>query len=237
MPDGAILTHTWQERGLGRAPFRCIGVAVIPDPAMAASNPEGYRRALEDLPRGIALGTCRACGQSLMINCLIRDADGKRFAVGSDCVLKTGDARLVAKVEADRRRRAREQRQAKAAAMRAARAAEHQRRLQDERARNGGLTDAEAAESERQAAMARAVDRYSAENAWLIERLSAMSEGGFVADMVAKLKGGPLNEERFYPRAIDAMRDIYARSFGRRNSKAYSKAEDEFLARLTREAA
>lgn len=56
--------HPFQARGLGRAPFACIG-----------------------LERGD--GTCSYCGKALKNLFQIKSADERKFFVGSDCVAKT----------------------------------------------------------------------------------------------------------------------------------------------------
>jgi hypothetical protein len=50
--------------------------------------------------------------------------------------------------------------------------------------------------------------------------------------MIDKLQRQPLNTDWFSPRQINVLCDIYAKSHGRRNSKAYLAAESDFEARL-----
>ena len=74
--------HAFERAGLGKAPFRCIGVR------------EEVFKATPDAPR--QPGTCcDFCGTGIMVVCVIQDATGKRFKVGSDCVAKTGDKGLI----------------------------------------------------------------------------------------------------------------------------------------------
>lgn len=73
--------HKFEQAGLGKAPFRCVGherrvyVACHGAPVQPGS-------------------TCDYCSNAIMHCFWIQAADGRRFKVGSDCVLKTGDAGL-----------------------------------------------------------------------------------------------------------------------------------------------
>lgn len=87
--------HCFEKRGLGKAPFKFVGVFEIPPASLAAANPEAYNAALRMMPRGFRCGTCNYCGMAIMTNCLVRSSDGKTFAVGSDCILKVGGAGMV----------------------------------------------------------------------------------------------------------------------------------------------
>ena len=75
-------THVWERAKLGVAPFRFVGVTI-----------KTYQ-ACPDAP--IQPGTCcDYCGTGIMEVCIIRDARGKEFKVGNDCVRRTGDAGLI----------------------------------------------------------------------------------------------------------------------------------------------
>lgn len=85
-PAGAtVKAHKFELAGLGVAPFRCIGhyeiLHVVPGlPARAG-------------------GSCDFCSACIRDAFTIQGADGRTFKVGSDCVLKTGDAGLRAYVD------------------------------------------------------------------------------------------------------------------------------------------
>ena len=86
--------HVFERAGLGRAPFRYDGFHV-----------EVYQAIPGDPSCPIQPGTCcDYCGQGISNVCRIKDADGKMFKVGCDCVEKTGDAGLR-KVVADVKRK------------------------------------------------------------------------------------------------------------------------------------
>jgi len=83
--------HKFEEAGLGRAPFRFIGVET------------GAERAAIQMERassGMVYTTnnatsCDYCGQGIMNAYRVRSADGKDFKVGCDCIRKTGDSGLI----------------------------------------------------------------------------------------------------------------------------------------------
>lgn len=103
--------HCFEKAGLGRAPFRCVGIYSIPSSSLAENNPVAYNNALADMPRGLGCGSCKYCGTAIMHNFIIECSAGNRFVVGSDCVAKTGDAGLVKQVRAERLRVVREKRE------------------------------------------------------------------------------------------------------------------------------
>jgi hypothetical protein len=61
--------HPFEKAGLGVAPFRWVGA---------------FNRDYN----------CEFCGTAIVINCRVQDANGKEFIVGSDCILRVGDAHL-----------------------------------------------------------------------------------------------------------------------------------------------
>lgn len=72
--------HIFEAAGLGTAPFKYLGY-------------EKNR-----------LTGCQYCGTAIMYRFYLKSADGKTFFVGSDCILKSGDAGLrksVDKVKAE----------------------------------------------------------------------------------------------------------------------------------------
>jgi hypothetical protein len=134
-----VLTHKWQEAGLGQAPFKVVGAVELPSKSLATANPDAFNNALKMIPRElfeVGLGTCAVCGQGIMINMIIKAADGRRFPVGTDCVRKAGDTKLTTKAKQLENARRREKAAKKREAAREA-------RLQEQRDRNGGKTDQE----------------------------------------------------------------------------------------------
>ena len=96
----AETVHTFERSGLGKAPFRYVG-QIWQDIAYgevvlnrAEWDATGIRASTKPG------GTCDYCGAYILNMFQIESADGKRFKVGSDCVLKTGDAGLKKVVSA-----------------------------------------------------------------------------------------------------------------------------------------
>ncbi len=74
--------HPFEDSGLGLAPFRCIGYE-------RRVGPIKYPDGTEIGAPGQPMGSCAHCGTGIADCYVIRSADGKRFVVGSSCVLKT----------------------------------------------------------------------------------------------------------------------------------------------------
>lgn len=73
--------HVFERAGLGKAPFRVVGFEqkhYCPAPGVTMVG-----------------GSCDYCGTGIVQMFYIRGADGRRFKVGCDCVVKTGDAGLI----------------------------------------------------------------------------------------------------------------------------------------------
>lgn len=79
--------HRFETAGLGKAPFRVLGVEV-------RVGPIRYPNGLEVGAPGQPMGCCQYCGQGIAECWMIGSSDGKTFMVGCDCVRKTGDAGL-----------------------------------------------------------------------------------------------------------------------------------------------
>lgn len=73
--------HPFEEAGLGLAPFRCVGVE-------RRVGPIKYPDGTEVGAPGQPMGSCAYCGTGIADCYMIKSADGKRFVVGCDCVLK-----------------------------------------------------------------------------------------------------------------------------------------------------
>jgi hypothetical protein len=87
------LTSELERYGLGKAPFRFIGVMDSPPKEMQDKNPEGYNNALQQFPRFDAggIGSCARCYNAITTHYIIKSADGKTFPLGSECVSRLHD--------------------------------------------------------------------------------------------------------------------------------------------------
>lgn len=95
--------HPWETAGLGRAPFRCIGVEHRVGPIHQLDK-NGEPTGLMSGAPGQPMGTCDACGMGIADCYIIRSADRKIFVVGCDCVAKVGRDRAATPLERDVRR-------------------------------------------------------------------------------------------------------------------------------------
>lgn len=226
-----VCYHKWESTTEFVAPYRHTGAIIsLPSPeAHPTAYQNGMRNASEEAAAfGVRLGSCQVCGNGIMNNHVAKDAEGAYFVIGCDCAQKLGGEMCdeAKKAEKIRQAKIREEKREKA---RLARVAKHQAELQEQRDRNGGLTDREV-EAERIAEERRQKRaKLSEKNEWLIEVLQSQN-GGFCADMAITLETNEISD--LSPRQIGALQDVYAKSHGRRNSKAYKAAEQDFEARV-----
>lgn len=87
--------HKFEQAGLGKAPFRVVGYEAKTYVACPGA------------PVQVG-GSCDYCGAGIIHTFYIESADGHRSHVGSECVMKTGDAGLTdpIKKQVNRLRRA-----------------------------------------------------------------------------------------------------------------------------------
>lgn len=76
--------HVFEKAGLGKAPFRFVGVEKRTYQACVGAP----------IQPG---GSCDFCSTGITWWCWVQDADGKRFKVGTECVERTTGSRSVAK--------------------------------------------------------------------------------------------------------------------------------------------
>lgn len=84
----ASKVHIFEQAGLGVAPFRLVRVE---ERLFQAAPGEAVR----------AGASCDFCGTAIRYACIVRDAEGREFKVGSECVRKTGDAGMMKKLSAE----------------------------------------------------------------------------------------------------------------------------------------
>lgn len=118
--------HPFEKAGLGKAPFRCVGMTRKVGPIRFVGK-DGLEWSVG--APGQPMGTCDFCGTGIADCFEIRSADGKDFIVGCDCVAKTcakGERILtqVQKLARDKRNAAAKARRDAAAERSAARVAE-----------------------------------------------------------------------------------------------------------------
>lgn len=109
-----IKLHPFERAGLGKAPFRYVGMA-----AQDLCYGQAILNRAEYEQTGVSVttkpgGTCAYCGTYIVSMFNIRSGDGRVFHVGSDCVEKTGDAKLAAAVKLEKRAADKAKREARA---------------------------------------------------------------------------------------------------------------------------
>lgn len=96
--------HLFEQAGLGKAPFRFVGLETAADRAAIQTE---RASAGQTFTTNYAT-SCDYCGQGIQNAYRVESADGKTFKVGCDCIRKTGDVglRRVISEEESRKRRA-----------------------------------------------------------------------------------------------------------------------------------
>lgn len=210
--------HPFEQAGLGLAPFHFIGMS-----ENAIQLPGGSSR---------AGGCCDYCYTGIRYEYHIKSYDGKTSKVGCDCILKLerADNKLIS--EAKRAKALFEQKKKEAIRAEKARIRreEMEKELQRQREQNGGLTNRELEQKKQEELDQANRAEWSTKNQWLLEVLDKEYQSDFITSMISKIETmsiGSLSD-----RCICILRDIYAKSFGRRSSKKYNQAMDDFDSRI-----
>lgn len=123
-PDTSLALHPFFLAGFGDGPYRFLycydlGEAMNPDSAANFGNMTGWTKDAPKLKAG--LGTCACCGMAISLICIISNAAGELYGVGSDCAEKTGNDGIQRNgIKAALALRTRAKNRARAAAKRAA---------------------------------------------------------------------------------------------------------------------
>jgi hypothetical protein len=83
-PNGGV--HVFETAGLGKAPYKFIGVTQV------------TYHATHDAPAQPG-SMCMFCATGICYQFWLDSSDGKRFFVGSDCIEKSGDTGLMSRIE------------------------------------------------------------------------------------------------------------------------------------------
>lgn len=207
-----VAIHKLTEMGLGQAPFRIVGFYKLPSASLAGTNPFAYEAILASRPKGVMVGSCAMCGTGLTNNFIIKSADGKKHAVGCDCVEKINDVRLTNDIKELKRKARLEAKLIKDEEKRVA----YQATLQEQRDRNNGLTDYEFVQEEIRVAESLRVAPVVAILAPLANEIED-GKGGFCDSIAESMREGLVPSGR----GLDITLDILSKNAGRANSKAY----------------
>lgn len=204
----------------GTAPFRFVGIWSAPSKSLCEHNPEAYNNQMRSAPECCHF-SCDHCGTGIMHHCIIKDAEGKLFSVGTDCVAKTEHTEIISKVKLALKKKARADREAKLRAKQAANQAAYEAELQAERDTNGGLTDFEVAQNKAQAVRQNKLALAGEITAPVVSILE-QSGGDFCLSIARAYSEGSAPTYR----AKHIVIEIVAKQAGRKGSKAYEAALD-----------
>ena len=183
----------------------------------------------------------------ILHHCIIKDKEGKEFAVGNICVQKTGDQYLGNKTKIAARKMASEVRELN-------KQIKHEKWLASPSEKDPSLTNQEAMDKKRD----QNIERYKIEAKLAKERYEAtfqkeMETWGFWVEAVwgtkdlerlkkkidrsysgftTSITGDMMTGGEVKDRAWDICADIYAKTFGNRNTKAYKEAYGEYFDRV-----
>lgn len=198
----------------GTAPFKFVGIWSAPSKNLMEVNPSAYDAAIRARPTCCHFA-CDHCGTGIRNHCIIVDALGNKFSVGTDCVEKTDHVEILSAVRLAIKKQAKVARDAKREAVRLARQAAYDAQLQAQRDVNGGLTDSEVADKKAYAAR-------QARLAIIAPVVNALNAAG--GDFCDSIAGGYHNGTAPRGRAKDIVIEIVAKQSGRKGSKAYAAA-------------
>lgn len=131
---------------MGVAPYTYIGVWSTPSRSMLEKEHVAYYRAINERPKCCNF-FCDHCGMNIDHHYIIKDSEGKNFVVGSSCIEKIGEVKLVEKAKKAERDRINKKNRERSQLAREKRA---EKRIEDkkekeaiERQNNNGLTNQE----------------------------------------------------------------------------------------------
>lgn len=223
--------HPFEAAGMGVGPYKFCGISEMPNLAENSAanfaNPNPYAE-IQALGLKAGAGTCACCGMAITVICVVSDAAGDRWGVGSDCVLKANDKSIgdKAKVAIAKRRSlmARQRNDAKREAQRQAwldQPCKCGRALAGET--NRQFNEREIAQ--RNAAVASRKAAQAARSEQFKDILEVLKHGGsFLVAMAEALIQGPLSERQA---------ECVARNFFPRATAANEAERNALLARLT----
>ena len=226
-----VVFHAWNEKGF-QAPYTLVTILETPAPPRNGAYMDAWQRIHAESNAaakalGVSLCSCYVCGMSLQANYVLRDATGKPFVVGCDCVEKIGDDQVITAVENAAKTRERNRRRELAARKVEERIAARKAELEAQRQKNGGLTDWEVEEAARLADRDSKRNAAIAANAWVLSWVPSGPSGSFVGDVSGRLASGELVAKEASPRMKAVMVEMFAKRAGRKGSKAYDAAEAE----------
>lgn len=211
--------HIFENAGMGKAPFRVVGLYSIPSPSLAEHNPSAYNAQLQAMPKNVACGSCYYCHAALVHNFIIESSDKKLSVVGCDCVAKVNDSGLVKQVKLLQKQQRDELRRKQMEE-------KHLNEIEKQRKANGGLTNEEVLLKKKNEAIARREPLEGEIVEMLTPFIKALgnANGEFCDSMRRALQNCNLELSNNCLRLII---EISAKEAGRKGSKKYEQRYDE----------
>jgi hypothetical protein len=207
--------HPFEIAGMGVGPYVWAGFYEMPNVAEDSAANFACGNPYTDAPKLKAgLGTCACCGMAIVNVCIVKDANGDLWGVGSDCVEKCDDPSLGDKAKIEIARKQRRQRQARADKQREARRVEFGAKIATDSRALPGETNAQLQarlNSEWQAQQQAAKLAQEARAAQLADILPHLSGNDFYTSLGNQLRIGPLTERQ----AHYALKAVFGRGHNR----------------------
>ncbi|WP_318493560.1 hypothetical protein [Photobacterium leiognathi] len=211
---------------MGRGKYRLISIWSAPSKSVLEANPLGYNKMMAERPKCCNM-VCDHCGTGIMHHFILEDEDKERFSVGSSCIEKLGQYDLVTAAQKMEKERQRKLRHERAEKKRAEQHAKYEAEIEEQRKKNGGLTDREVLLEERNQRELDNKKKYSELSAPIVALLEKAS-GNFCDSMADNLRKGSMPSGGAKRIVIEVMTKQYTGA--RKNSKAYNAALPEMEA-------
>tara|TARA_R100001594_G_C3948318_1_gene242388 strand:+ start:57 stop:752 length:696 start_codon:yes stop_codon:yes gene_type:complete len=213
--------HPFEISDLGLSPFKFVGIwetPIQPEEGSTLGQWETYQYALINKPE-CCKGYCMHCSEFIKIHCIIESSDGKRSAVGSTCIQKNAGEGCADKALIAVKQRERELRQKKSEEKRQR---EHEEWMEtvcnDKGETNSERISREFAEMKQ--AKEKAKNDSNEKWGFMLDALN--NAGSFGRSLAESINEGSEPSGR----GVDIALEIYAKQFGRTNSKKYNEAYD-----------
>lgn len=221
--ENTVVRHKVFKMGIGST-YKLVQIWSLPSRALLVNNNALFHKMVSARPKACQF-FCAHCSTPIDHHYIIRDEAGEEFAVGSSCIEKLGQTELIseakaAKLEIDREKRrvAREKREQE-------RREQREAKLKEQRQRNGGLTDYELKEKQKQERK-EALIELSRETAQPIITILKRQYGDFVNSIAEGYMRGEVPRGGAKPIVIDIVNKDLAGG-ARKGSKAYKSFTEE----------
>lgn len=214
---------------MGKPPYRLVGFWAAPSTELQEHNPSAYNSEMSSKPACCHF-SCDHCGMGISNHFIIEDSTGERFSVGSSCVSKTDDSKLISSVKKKRNELDRLKRRQKREAIHLEAKAKREAVEAAQRKANGGLTDYELAEKLKAEELAK--KRSDAEEKFprvlrALDKAATGNPTGFAGSIASEIRARAQIPDN--GRVVAVIADIYSKFHGgRRNSNAYAASQEEF---------